>query len=509
MMLRLLSVSAACMHVVAAGKLEGVTGCTCPEACNADGTGGPVGSCSVPNAATCPLASCYGDWCTAPCVDSDRQAIVNQWRAYQNTAVSAKITEVPCKKKDEPLLSPCFGPEITALYAEAIKGGAYKDQPPLKLKIRANVIDRLAWTTTTTTAAWCKVGTPDKFDNCLCTKGLCLGSDCDKDKWWYPKTCSGCSCNEQKYAGPSYFSKELFEADIAAINKMSAFKFMTLEAASYRFNKVSTEDWDWIKDPKEGFDPGNLTKWAAKDAKWLFDFFSVPYGLQSGAEGPHNLDGYYDVFYLPNFKTGGQANTRGWVSFAGLHQPAVAYLNEESSMSTKRHTSTSLIAHEMGHSLGLEHTFIGMETDKYKAKSCDKCLATAQSDPALTGDFITDTPPVSSSGAPGAYVAPSVRNAETCENTYNHNPAFCSQIASGTGNERNFMSYNDNDCQNTFSAGQTARMRCYLDQDFSQKHLPDMAPGLVLLTAEYIEKSKTAVLSWLPPVSEYWCATVG
>lgn len=483
MTFRLFLFSAAGMHIAAQAKLEGVTGCACAQECTATGGADPYGSCSVPSATSCPYATCYDDWCTAPCIDSDRQTIVNQWRSYPDPTVSAKITDVPCKKIHEPVLSPCFSPELSALYVEAIKEGAYNGQAPLKLKLRANVIDRLTWTTTTTTVAWCKVGRSDEYDNCVCTQGLCLGGDCDSDKWYYPKTCSVCSCNETKPT-ETYFTKELFESDVAALNKMSAFKFMTIEAAVYKFKNVSKQDWAWIG--AEGFQPGNLTKWAAKDAKWLFDFFDVPYGLQSGTDGPHKLAEYYDIFYLPNFGTGGQANSRGWVSFAGLHAPAVAYLNELESSSSKRSTSISLIAHEMGHSLGLDHTFIGVETEKYKATTCGKCLATADSDPALTGDFITDTLPVSSSGAPGAYVAPSSKNPKTCENTYNYNPSFCSSIANGTGNERNFMSYTDNDCQNTFTAGQTARMRCFLDQDFSQKHLPDMAPGLVLLAAEYI-----------------------
>ena len=47
-------------------------------------------------------------------------------------------------------------------------------------------------------------------------------------------------------------------------------------------------------------------------------------------------------------------------------------------------------------------------------------------------------------------------------------------------------------------------MRCFMDQDFGDVHVPDLPPGLIVLDATPNKKDggSGAQLAWLPPVSE-------
>lgn len=100
----------------------------------------------------------------------------------------------------------------------------------------------------------------------------------------------------------------------------------------------------------------------------------------------------------------------------------------------------SLIAHEMGHYLGLYHTFEG---------GCYNW------DCELSGDLVCDTPPDRS-----------VLSSSSCSNPTNScssdtlssfsNGIFLTDVPDQISN---FMDYGNNSCQNQFTAGQTARMR--------------------------------------------------
>jgi len=97
----------------------------------------------------------------------------------------------------------------------------------------------------------------------------------------------------------------------------------------------------------------------------------------------------------------------------------------------------ALIAHEVGHTFGLYHTFMNSGTPCGSA--CD-----------TTGDDVCDTPPSRSSS-----LCPTTRN--TCNNdTMGPSPYTDNEV----DQIENYMSYNS--CQNMFSMGQSNRMWGYI-----------------------------------------------
>lgn len=92
--------------------------------------------------------------------------------------------------------------------------------------------------------------------------------------------------------------------------------------------------------------------------------------------------------------------------------------------------------HEVGHWLGLFHTFQG------------GCTGMTQNTCASQGDFCCDTPPVN---AP-AYGCPSTRN--TCSESF---PSNLNDMT------MNYMDYVDDNCMNVFTQDQASRMNFYLN----------------------------------------------
>lgn len=94
------------------------------------------------------------------------------------------------------------------------------------------------------------------------------------------------------------------------------------------------------------------------------------------------------------------------------------------------------MTHEVGHWLGLFHTFQG------------GCAGMTQSNCASGGDLCCDTPPTSQP----AYGCPSTRN--TCSETFPSNQNDMTM---------NFMDYVDDQCMNLFTTDQSNRMNFYLN----------------------------------------------
>ncbi|XP_047561665.1 pappalysin-2 [Lutra lutra] len=142
---------------------------------------------------------------------------------------------------------------------------------------------------------------------------------------------------------------------------------------------------------------------------------------------------------------------------------------------------TNIMIHEVGHVLGLYHVFKGVS----ERESCDDpCRETVPS--MDTGDLCADTAPTPKSKL---CQDPEPVN-DTCGFTHFPGAPFS-----------NYMSYTDDDCTNSFTPNQVARMHCYLDlvyQQWSQSRKPTPIP----IPPMVIGQTHTSLtIHWLPPVS--------
>ncbi|XP_027632546.1 pappalysin-2 isoform X1 [Tupaia chinensis] len=142
---------------------------------------------------------------------------------------------------------------------------------------------------------------------------------------------------------------------------------------------------------------------------------------------------------------------------------------------------TNIMIHEVGHVLGLYHVFKGVS----ERESCDDpCRETVPS--METGDLCADTAPTPKSKLcqdPGPVN-------DTCGFTHFPGAPFS-----------NYMSYTDDDCTDSFTPNQVARMHCYLDlvyQQWSQSRKPTPIPIPPMVIGQTHE---SLTIHWLPPIS--------
>lgn len=114
-----------------------------------------------------------------------------------------------------------------------------------------------------------------------------------------------------------------------------------------------------------------------------------------------------------------------------------------------------ILCHELGHYLGLYHTH-----ESAPSFSIAGCYGTTLPTSVTDGDLISDTPPTSN----GGFVGPPNPSNNTCAEMY---APYLANYSISTPNVidqvENYMSYNDDDYMNTFTADQTYRMWGCLD----------------------------------------------
>ena len=101
-----------------------------------------------------------------------------------------------------------------------------------------------------------------------------------------------------------------------------------------------------------------------------------------------------------------------------------------------------VFAHEVGHCLGLWHTFHGVD----EVAACGPCYETPGSNSPLIGDLCADSPPTPTNSGP-------------CTDYGGNDP--CSGLPWGYTMPENYMGYASQTCLTTFTPEQRGRMRCW------------------------------------------------
>lgn len=144
---------------------------------------------------------------------------------------------------------------------------------------------------------------------------------------------------------------------------------------------------------------------------------------------------------------------------------------------------TSTFAHEVGHCLGLWHTFHGVDEQDPACNACYEYVGAPDAD--LLGDFCADTPPTPEWGS--------------CTNASGTDE--CSGLSWGYTMPENFMGYTESSCRTMFSPQQVGRMRCWAQDRLDSWILPfyiiaDTTFGPVPLDVQFEGRSHKGAVGW-------------
>jgi len=262
----------------------------------------------------------------------------------------------------------------------------------------------------------------------------------------------------------------------------------------------------------------NTTKAGIDNLDSMFDWVRADFGI-----GATTLTRQHAVYLL--------IVPTDYSSFAGLCFPVPGFLNEVSTLpasiggicivdpafilsfpessSAYPLSKGFTAAHEFGHALGLLHPHQSVSQKKYQSGGFTSCSTPSVSSSCVasgndygTGDYIKETPPVPN---PLSYSA-SMFDFSTCQITSTFpNPRVCNGVTNQDirVSTASYMSYYPENCTNSFSPSQIARMRCVVDRylDYGGTTVSARAyPPVSLVAAKWINSAAISV-TWVPPLN--------
>lgn len=233
-------------------------------------------------------------------------------------------------------------------------------------------------------------------------------------------------------------------ADFLPYRIQFRYQYRIISSAQFRM----LESWDEANLMKEMYalDPAYQCNIFITDVYidgWSFSWGTYPW--EPGAEGP-----------------------LGGIFLTGTHVPPFDY---------------GTLTHEMGHALGLYHTFRGSEEEEL----CDACYESPQQpNNDWVGDLCSDTDP-----SPENY---------SCQPPGGEDP--CTHIEWGPTQPANHMAYTPLWCRHEFSPQQAGRMHCWLrdrmDGWIETVHLEaDITSGPAPLEVQFTSETPEDVQNWL------------